>query len=55
MTFEIKIWWTEVPGLVVSVRSTELFEVDRLIALIEQMTPADAAEYSTFIGAPDHP
>ncbi len=53
--FEIEIWWTEAPGLVVSVRTTELFEVDELIALIEQMTPADAAEYSTFIGAPDNP
>ena len=51
---EVLIWWTEAPGLVVSVRSTELFELDELTTLIEQMIPVDAADYNTFIGAPDN-
>jgi hypothetical protein len=37
---------------VVSVRSTELFDIDELTTLIEQMIPVDAAAYNTFIGAP---
>ena len=49
---EVQIWWTEAPGLVVSVRSTELFEIDELTTIIEQMLPVDAADYNTFIGAP---
>lgn len=51
---EVEIWWTEAPGLVVSVRSTELFELDELTTIIEQMTPVDAAGYNTFIGAPSN-
>lgn len=39
----------------VSVRSTELFELDELVTLIEQMIPVDAANYIAFIGAPDNP
>ena len=48
---EVQIWWTETPGLVVSVWSTELFELDELTTIIEQMVPVDAAGYDTFIGA----
>ena len=48
---EVMIWWTEAPGLVVSVRSTELFELDELTTLIEQVIPVDAAGYNTFIAA----
>ena len=51
---EVEIWWTEAPGLVVSVRSTELFELDELTAIIEQMIPVDVAGYNRFIGAPDN-
>ena len=51
---EIEIWWTEAPGLVVSVRSTELFELDELMTLIEQMIPVDDVGYNAFIGAPDN-
>lgn len=50
---EVQIWWTEAPGLVVSVRATELFDIDELSAIIEQMTPADAAGYNRFVGASD--
>ncbi len=49
---EVEIWWTEAPGLVVSVRSTELFDINELTTIIEQMIPVDAAAYNTFIGAP---
>jgi hypothetical protein len=51
---EVQIWWTETPGLVVSVWSTELFEPDELTTIIEQMVPVDAAGYNTFIGAPEN-
>lgn len=34
------------------VRSTELFELDELTTIIEQMTPVDATGYNTFIGTP---
>jgi len=50
---EVQVWWTEAPGLVVFVRSTELFELDELKSLTEQMTPVDAAGYNRFIGAAD--
>ena len=49
---EITIWWTEAPGLIVSVRSTELLEVDALTALIEQMVPVAADDFNAFIGMP---
>lgn len=48
---EIQIWWTEAPGVVISVWATDLFNVDALTALIEQMSPVDAAGYSTFVGS----
>lgn len=47
---EVQIWWTEASGLVVSVRSTDLFDLDELTAIIEQLVPADAAQYDAFIG-----
>lgn len=49
---ELQIWWTEAPGLVVLVRSTSLFEVDELMAIIEQMIAVDAADYTAFIADP---
>lgn len=48
---EIQIWWTEAPGVVISVWATDLFDVDALTTLIEQMTPVDATGYSTFVGS----
>ena len=47
---EIQIWWIEEPGLVISVRTEDSFELDELTALIEQMTPADLAGYEAFVG-----
>ena len=47
---EIQIWWTEAPGLVISVWTTDLFDVDELTTMIEQMTLADAAAYAAFTG-----
>ena len=50
---EVHIWWAEAPDLVVSVRATELFDIAELSAIIEQMTPVDAAGYDQFIGVSD--
>lgn len=46
---ETLIWWMETPGLVVSVRSTELFELDELKSIIDQLVAVDAAGYTAFI------
>ena len=45
---EIQIWWTEAPGLVIWVWASDLYEVDELTTVIEQMTLADAAGYTAF-------
>jgi hypothetical protein len=46
---EIRIWWTEEPGVVISVWAEDVFDVDELTALIEQMTPVDLAGYDAFV------
>jgi hypothetical protein len=47
---EIEVWWEEAPGLVISIRSSELFEIDGLMTLVEQLIPATSAEFAAFIG-----
>ena len=46
---ETLLWWMETPGLVVSVRSTEHFELDELKSIIDQLVAVDAAGYTAFI------
>lgn len=48
---EIEVWWEEAPGLVIAVRSSELFEPDELMTLIDQMIPATGDDFAAFTGA----
>lgn len=48
---EIRIWWAERPGLVVSAQSYGLFQPDELVSLINDLQPADAEEFEQFATA----
>lgn len=45
---EVDIWWTETPGVVVSVWSSNLYTADQLTTLVGQLEPADSATYEAF-------
>ena len=45
---EVDIWWSEEPGVVVSVWSSNLYTAAELTSLVEQLQPADAANYEAF-------
>lgn len=45
---EVEIWWSETPGVVVSVWSSNLYTADQLTTLVGQLEPADPATYEAF-------
>ncbi len=46
---EVEVWWEEAPGLVLSVRSTDLLNAEALLALTNELVPATADEYASFL------
>lgn len=51
---QLDIWWTEQPGMVVEVSATDLYPAARVIEIIEQMVPVDAAGFATFSADPSN-
>lgn len=45
---QLDIWWTEQPGMVVWVSTTDLYPLDQLIQIIEEMVPVDEAGFAAF-------
>jgi hypothetical protein len=41
---EVEVWWAETDDLVVRVRSSNLYDADALMALIDQLQPADSSD-----------
>ncbi len=49
---QLDIWWTEQPGMVVHVSSTDLYESAQLIDFIESWHPVDPSEFEAFVTHP---
>ena len=45
---QLDIWWTEQPGMVVWVSTSDLYALDQLIDIIENMVPLDEASFAAF-------
>jgi hypothetical protein len=50
---EVEVWWAETDDLVVRVRSSNLYDADALMALIDQLQPADSSDLTPATTRPD--
>ncbi|MBI1845329.1 MAG: hypothetical protein HYR89_12095 [Actinobacteria bacterium] len=51
---QLDIWWTEQPGMVVWVSTTDLYPAAQLIEIIEKMLPVDDAGFAAFNADPSN-